>query len=375
MAFDAHKNLAYSTVLTAPSPAISGTSLVVQSGDGAKFPTPPFNATIWPTGARPIASNSEVVRVTGVSTDTLTIVRAKEGTSARSVIIGDQIAATITAKTFTDIEGGLLGSFDYVISGCVWTADAVGSTKAASMTAGSIWLGGTQLAVAAVTSRTFTASKDGYVDFSDNGDGTAAITYIDNTTNAASPALAAGSLRNAIVVVGATNIATTASINQGQNDRVLPIASSIPYTVTDSIGNLICSRDPTSKLLGYRQITSTLSGLGTTSATALTGLSVTFLPVPNRRYVVKMGGTDWQSAGAMFLDQWIFDTNTSGTVLAHNAFTPTAANGFIAFMAESVPVTAASASAKTVIAAYAVSTSTTSLRAATSTAWIKVELL
>lgn len=104
MAFDNHKNLAYSTVATAPSPATSGASLDVQTGDGAIFPTPPFNATIWPAGAPPLTGTAEIVRVTGVSGDTFTITRAQESTSARTVVIGDQIAATITAKTITDIE-------------------------------------------------------------------------------------------------------------------------------------------------------------------------------------------------------------------------------------------------------------------------------
>lgn len=101
---DAHKNFAYSTVATAPSPASSGTSLIVQAGDGAKFPTPPFNAVIWPAGTQPLASNAEVVRVTAIATDTLTITRAQEGSSARSVVVGDQISAAITAKLLTDIE-------------------------------------------------------------------------------------------------------------------------------------------------------------------------------------------------------------------------------------------------------------------------------
>lgn len=101
---DAHKNFAYSTVATAPSPATSGTSLVVAAGEGALFPTPPFNATIWPIGANPLSTNAEIVRVTGIATDTLTITRTQESTSARTVIVGDQIAATITAKTLTDVE-------------------------------------------------------------------------------------------------------------------------------------------------------------------------------------------------------------------------------------------------------------------------------
>lgn len=101
---DAHKNFAYSTVATAPSPASSGTSLVVQSGHGTKFPAVPFNATIWPSSGRPLTTNAEIVRVTNISTDTLTIVRTQEGTSARTVVVGDQIAATMTAKSFEDTE-------------------------------------------------------------------------------------------------------------------------------------------------------------------------------------------------------------------------------------------------------------------------------
>lgn len=104
MAADAHKNFAYGTVLTAPSPATSGTSLVLNSGQGANMPAVPFNATVWPAGAIPTVSNAEVVRVTARSTDTLTITRTQESSSARTIIAGDQFAATITAKTLTDAE-------------------------------------------------------------------------------------------------------------------------------------------------------------------------------------------------------------------------------------------------------------------------------
>lgn len=101
---DAHKNFAYSTVATAPSPASSGTSLVVAAGDGSKFPTPPFNATVWPASTQPTTSNAEIVRVTAISTDTLTIARTQESSSARTIVAGDQIAHTVTAKTMTDAE-------------------------------------------------------------------------------------------------------------------------------------------------------------------------------------------------------------------------------------------------------------------------------
>jgi hypothetical protein len=101
---DDHKNFAYSTVATAPSPATSGTSLVLASGGGALLPLPPFNMTVWPISVQPLSSNAEIVRVTVIATDTLTITRAQEGTTARSIGVGDQIAATVTDKTLTDVE-------------------------------------------------------------------------------------------------------------------------------------------------------------------------------------------------------------------------------------------------------------------------------
>lgn len=104
---DIHKNFAYSLVATAPSPAASGTSLVVTTGEGTLFPTPPFNAVVWATGSMPLSTNAEIVRVTAISTDTLTITRSQESTSARTIVVGDQIMAAVTAKTLTDIESAI----------------------------------------------------------------------------------------------------------------------------------------------------------------------------------------------------------------------------------------------------------------------------
>jgi len=105
---DAHTNFAKSLVATAPSPALSGTSLVVTAGDGALFPTPPFNAVVFPPGApQPLRGNAEIVRVTGVSTDTFTIVRntsTDNNNQAQSIGVGWIIDASITAKTLQDVE-------------------------------------------------------------------------------------------------------------------------------------------------------------------------------------------------------------------------------------------------------------------------------
>jgi hypothetical protein len=88
---------AHSTVATPPSPATTGTSLIVAAGTGSNFPALPFSAEIWPAGADQMTSTGavagEMVRVTARAGDTLTIQRGQEGTTKRSVIVGDQIAA------------------------------------------------------------------------------------------------------------------------------------------------------------------------------------------------------------------------------------------------------------------------------------------
>ena len=107
---DAHSNFAVTTVAVAPVPAASGHSLVVATGTAVLFPAVPFNATIFPADAQPSATNAEIVRVTAIVMDTLTILRGQENSGQRSIVFGDRIAATITARTFTDIESLLTTS-------------------------------------------------------------------------------------------------------------------------------------------------------------------------------------------------------------------------------------------------------------------------
>jgi hypothetical protein len=106
MAFDQHRNFSFSTVAVAPVPALTGLSLTVAAGHGALF-TAPCNCTVWPTGTSPVSTNAEIVRVTNVAGDVLTILRAQEGSTARAIVAGDQIANTSTVKVFTDIENAI----------------------------------------------------------------------------------------------------------------------------------------------------------------------------------------------------------------------------------------------------------------------------
>jgi hypothetical protein len=180
--------------------------------------------------------------------------------------------------------------YDFVNSGGVWTGDSVGVNRNASMTALVTTIDGWRSSIGAVTSRTFTASKDTYVDVLRTTT-TTALVYTEVTNNAASPALAANSLRLAIVVTGATTIAAAASINQGQEDRILPIASSVAYSVTDSLGNLICNRTATPTLIGFRRITVSPTQTAT-SATQITGLSAPAIVPTGRKIKVKLKGQD-----------------------------------------------------------------------------------
>lgn len=97
---DARLNFSTSFVST----VVSGSSIIVQSGQGTRFPAPPFNAIVAPEKEEPTSENSEVIRVTAVVGDTFTISRKQEGSTERSIVSGDRIYAGPTAKTFADIE-------------------------------------------------------------------------------------------------------------------------------------------------------------------------------------------------------------------------------------------------------------------------------
>lgn len=111
MIFDAKTNLWISAIAIAPSPGNTGLSLTVTTGDGAFLPTPtPFNLEVWPAGLQPLRTNVTIVRVLTVVGDVLTLQgspREQEGSSVRTIIVGDQISLNPTTKTYTDIEGAV----------------------------------------------------------------------------------------------------------------------------------------------------------------------------------------------------------------------------------------------------------------------------
>jgi hypothetical protein len=100
-------NFPYGTVKTAPSPATTGTSIVLETGEGDEFPDSGyFRAIICPIDARPLSSNAEIVTAIKSTGDTFTLVRDVENTTARSVQVGDQFFLAPTKSIFDSIVSG-----------------------------------------------------------------------------------------------------------------------------------------------------------------------------------------------------------------------------------------------------------------------------
>jgi hypothetical protein len=90
----------------------SDTTIVLSSG-GSSLPSPSFNMTWWNSSdyADPSSDpNAEIVRVTAVSGNTLTIARGQEGTAASVKNLGGKtytLMLGITAKMISDIGANL----------------------------------------------------------------------------------------------------------------------------------------------------------------------------------------------------------------------------------------------------------------------------
>lgn len=185
-------------------------------------------------------STSGASDTNGAPSNSILLAIITVGNGVGSIINGNIMDSRTQSYTKTIATMPSEGFFDFVASGCVWTGDSYGSNSNASMTAGVIYLAGKRVTVSAVSARTFTASKDTYVDV----DNTGALYYSEVTNNATSPSLTAGRLRVAIIVTGASNIANAGSINQGQFKALLPVVSSNYLVFSDSNGKPICNRQP-----------------------------------------------------------------------------------------------------------------------------------
>lgn len=122
------KNNAYSTLASTITDV--ATSISLAAGTGSRFPVISggdyFYATLIDT-----SNNLEVVKVTARSTDTLTVVRAQDGTTARSYSSGSRIELRITAALIQDIRDGITPG-DGTVTAAKLASNAVETAKIAN---------------------------------------------------------------------------------------------------------------------------------------------------------------------------------------------------------------------------------------------------
>jgi hypothetical protein len=80
------------------------TTLVLAAGQGSKFPTLGAQDYFYATLVNP-SNELEIVKVTARTTDTLTVIRAQAGTTARAYEAGDRLELRLVAAAFDDITG------------------------------------------------------------------------------------------------------------------------------------------------------------------------------------------------------------------------------------------------------------------------------
>ena len=119
-------------------------TIVLSSGDGAKLPQPStdgaFNMVWWNStdyGDPADDPSVEIVRVTARSTDTLTVTRAQEGTSASTKNSGGKVykmVLALTKKTIDDLDNGYTLQYERASADVYYRGDApVGSSTASAV--------------------------------------------------------------------------------------------------------------------------------------------------------------------------------------------------------------------------------------------------
>lgn len=92
----------------ASSILIGATSLSVAAGTGGLFPTLTGDQFFMCTLQNAAGTVIEIVKVTARSTDTFTIVRAQEGTSASAFASGDKCELRLTAGEINNLFSGIV---------------------------------------------------------------------------------------------------------------------------------------------------------------------------------------------------------------------------------------------------------------------------
>ena len=428
------KDLAIGTVLTAPSPATSGTTIVLASGHGARFPSVfPFPVTAAPSNQLPSLSNSEFLMVTNRVSDTLTVVRAQAHglttSTAQSITAGWIISNAIysddlftssinSATTLTGTPNGVLTTFtiatpptmawvfkngvfmqpgagnDYTLSGNTFTfstAPASGSKLVAIPIVGNqVMISGSSAPLTGQTpaglvngvNTTFVVPGGTYVggtlEVKINGiDQKRTVHYTETTPGTGTFTMSDAPLTGDDIMVDylvVNSVFGNAASVGGYIATASPTANSIP--VLDSNATLVQSALQTT-VLGYAQITSAFSTTST-SAVQVTGLTSTVtIPAGGRRVRVTVNGDSMDNGTSGSYVQVSIWEGTVGSVTQLAASAAQMAVGGQTSILNRSHIYTPSAGSKTYnIGLNIVTSGTSSIRAfANSPAYILVELL
>ncbi len=131
----------YSTTITTVSLGTGDLSVDVTTAPGALSAGDYYRATLTDSLTAP--TKTEIVDVTAISTNTLTIVRARENTAAQAFSTGDFIEIRGTADSFLTLDGPtVVGFTETVATGTTVLNNDDGTIKNYTMTANTTFTDG-----------------------------------------------------------------------------------------------------------------------------------------------------------------------------------------------------------------------------------------
>lgn len=239
------------------------------------------------------ATSGRHTQLTGTGGNTLTL------PTSTDTLVGRATTDTLTGKTISDAGAGnkVAEEFKGMFYDFVYSGGAVAQSSGLIGTFSNIvyYISGGRYAATSIANKTYTASKDTYVDIGTDG----VVDYTEVANNAASPALAASHLRVAIVV---TNGSAITVVNQGGIGNAGPTVSNQILDVTDSLGNLVYCRTPRPTLIGYAQRTSDTSMAAETN---IPGVRTTVIVPANRKIKI-----------STFFRKYTHDNNNTTSVIS-----------------------------------------------------------
>jgi hypothetical protein len=241
----------------------SSTSITVSSGQGAEFPvlsgTDYFIATLVDT-----SNNIEIVKVTARSGDTMTVVRAQEGTTARAYSAGSLLELRITAGVINNLAQ-LSG--DQTFSGNkTFSSTIIGSVN------------GNAANITATSNSTLTTLGSLSITGSQVSSAVASATNATNATNAS----------NLLNTNWSTNLTPTINTFTGAIASTTLTVSATSVTVKP--GSIISGTGVTANTQILNQLTGTTGGVGTyTVSIAQTAASTTITQNYAKFYFVYNG--------------------------------------------------------------------------------------